>query len=237
MSSHPSREFQFSPEIMKSVSLGGTGREMLPAKKRRHFILTSDPFIIFLSSLPPSQNQEAADCVMPMGWTSENVAKDFGIPRSKMDAFAARSHQRAAAAQKAGKFDAEIFPVTVPSKGLDGNAVQKTIREDDGVRGSSTEEGLSKIKPAFPQWEPAQTTGGNASQVTDGGAAVLLMRRSKAEALGLKILGKYVATAVCGLEPRIMGIGPSLAIPKVLELTGIKQSEVDLFEINEVSKE
>lgn len=168
-----------------------------------------------------------------MGWTSENVAKDFNISREKMDAFAVRSHHRAAAAQKAGKFDAEIFPVNVPTKGLDGNPVKKTVSEDDGIRANTTAEGLAKIKPAFPQWEPSQTTGGNASQITDGGAAVLLMRRSKAEKLGLKPLGKYVATAVSGLTVRHMGIGPTLAIPKLLELTGVKQSEVELFEINE----
>lgn len=174
-------------------------------------------------------HQEADDCKMPMGWTSENVAGDFKIPREKMDAFAARSHQRAAAAQSSGRFDAEILPITVP----DGQNNYKTVSQDDGIRSTSTPEGLAKIKPAFPQWAPSQTTGGNASQLTDGAAGVLLMRRSLANKLGKKVIAKYVATAVSGLAPRIMGIGPSLAIPRVLELTGINQDQVDLFEINE----
>ena len=172
---------------------------------------------------------EADDCKMPMGWTSENVAADFAISREKMDAFAARSHQRAAAAQSSGRFDAEILPITVP----DGQGSYKTVSADDGIRASSTPESLAKIKAAFPQWPPGNTTGGNASQLTDGAAGVLLMRRSMANKLGKKVVAKYVACSVSGLAPRIMGIGPSLAIPRVLELTGIDQSQVDLFEINE----
>ena len=181
-------------------------------------------------------NQEAADCKMPMGWTSENVAGDFNISREKMDAFAARSHQRAAAAQASGRFDAEIFPITVPVSldgGKGGEKTYATVSKDDGIRANSTPEGLAKIKPAFPQWAPAQTTGGNASQLTDGAAGILLMRRSMAQKLGKPILAKYVATAVSGLAPRIMGIGPSLAIPRVLELTGITKEQVEIFEINE----
>jgi acetyl-CoA acyltransferase 1 len=179
-------------------------------------------------------HQEADDCKMPMGWTSENVAGDFGITRQKMDEFAARSHERAAAAQASGRFDAEILPITVPDGSSDGGQKNyKTVSADDGIRANSTPEGLGKIRSAFPQWAPGQTTGGNASQVTDGAAGVLLMRRSMAHKLGKKIIAKYVATSVSGLAPRIMGIGPSLAIPKVLELTGINQSQVDLFEINE----
>ncbi|KAK0562861.1 hypothetical protein OC844_002490 [Tilletia horrida] len=175
-------------------------------------------------------SQEAADCVQPMGWTSENVAGDFGISREKMDAFAVRSHQRAAAAQAAGKFDAEILPIL----GRDGTTgASRVFSQDDGIRANSTQAGLAKIKAAFPQWPPSHTTGGNASQITDGAAAILLMRRSLANKLGKKVIAKYVATAVSGLEPRIMGIGPTYAIPRVLELTGIRQDEVDLFEVNE----
>lgn len=177
-------------------------------------------------------NQEADDCRMPMGWTSENVAGDFNISREKMDAFAARSHSRAAAARESGRFDAEIFPITVPTI-QDGQKSYKTVSADDGIRVGSTPESLSKIKSAFPQWQPANTTGGNASQLTDGGAGVLMMRRSLAHKLGKKVIAKYIATAVSGLPPRIMGIGPSLAVPKVLELTGITPEQVDLYEINE----
>jgi acetyl-CoA acetyltransferase len=131
-----------------------------------------------------------------------------------MDEFAARSHQRAAAAQAAGVFDREIIPLTGIAK--EGEArVHKTVSADDGIRGSSTAESLAKIKPAFPQWAPANTTGGNASQITDGAAGVILMRRSMARKLNVRILGKYVSCAVSGLAPRIMGIGPTYAIPKV----------------------
>lgn len=178
-------------------------------------------------------SQQAADCQMPMGWTSENVAKDFGLSREEMDAFASRSHARASHAQKAGQFASEIFPVQAVVNNPDGSRSYKVVTEDDGIRHNTTPEGLAKIKPAFPQWSPGQTTGGNASQLTDGGAAVILIRRSLANKLGVKIIAKYAGCAVSGLEPRIMGIGPTFAIPKLLEQTGVKQEEVDLFEINE----
>jgi acetyl-CoA acyltransferase 1 len=168
---------------------------------------------------------------MPMGWTSENVAGDFGISREEMDAVAAASFQRAERAQKAGFFANEIIPITVNVKGPDGSVTTKVISQDDGIRAGTTAAALGKIRPAFPQWQPSQTTGGNASQVTDGAAAVLLMKRSKAEALGVKILGKHVATAVTGLAPRIMGIGPRYAIPMVLAQAGISLEDVDLFEV------
>lgn len=166
-----------------------------------------------------------------MGWTSENVAGDFGITREEMDALAALSFQRAEHAQKSGYFKKEIVPITVNIQNPDGTVTQKTISEDEGIRYGTTKEALGKIKPAFPQWKPSQTTGGNASQVTDGAAAVLLMRRSKAEALGLEIIGKHVTTVVTGLSPRIMGIGPRYAIPMVLAQVGISQDDVDLFEV------
>ncbi|PWZ03086.1 thiolase [Testicularia cyperi] len=180
-----------------------------------------------------AKSQEADDCKMPMGWTSENVAKDFGISRQKMDEYAARSHQRALDAQQRGYFDAEIFPVNVVSVGKDGVRSSAVVSADEGPRAGTTAESLGKIKSAFPQWAPGNTTGGNASQITDGAAGVILMRRSLANKLGMKVLGKYVSCAVTGLEPRIMGIGPSSAIPKLLEQTGVNQDQVDLFEINE----
>ncbi|KAG8805058.1 hypothetical protein FRC17_005751 [Serendipita sp. 399] len=176
----------------------------------------------------------AKDMAMPMGWTSENVAKDFNISREEMDEYAALSFQRASKAQKEGIFKSEIVPLEAyqvdPST---GQRVKIIVSEDDGIRHGTTAEALSKIKSAFPQWGDGKTTGGNASQVTDGAAAVLLMSRRKAEELGLRILAKHVTTAVAGLAPRIMGIGPSIAIPKVLEKAGITKDDVDLFEINE----
>lgn len=199
-----------------------------------HMTANPDKGTAGYSSEEMNANPLAQDCLNPMGWTSENVAGDFNISREKMDEFAAMSHQRADAAQRNGYFAKEIIPVKAFAKDAQGNnRTEITVREDDGIRKGSTSASLGKIRAAFPQWAPSQTTGGNASQITDGGAYILLMTRRKAEELGLKILAKHVATSVTGLAPRIMGIGPTYAIPKVLERTGLSISDIDLFEINE----
>jgi acetyl-CoA acyltransferase 1 len=177
-------------------------------------------------------NQEAADCLIPMGITSENVASDFSISREKQDHFAATSFQRAAAAQAAGKFKAEIIPVEV--KWTDPKTEQEktiVVQEDDGIRAGVTAESLGKLKPAFIK--NGSTHAGNASQVSDGAAAVLMTRRSVAKRLGLPIVGKFVTAATVGVPPRIMGVGPLYAIPKALEKAGITKDDVDFFEINE----
>lgn len=167
-----------------------------------------------------------------MGWTSENVAHEFSISRADMDELAALSYQRAEKAAAEGIFAAEIVPFTALQKDpATGERKPVVVNADDGIRPGTTKEGLSKIRAAFPQWPPANTTGGNASQVTDGAAAVLLMTRRKAEQLGLPILAKHVTTSVTGLAPRIMGIGPSIAIPMLLESAGITTDDVDLFEV------
>ncbi|KAJ7293418.1 Thiolase, N-terminal domain-containing protein [Mycena rebaudengoi] len=164
-------------------------------------------------------NAAASDCTKRMGWTSENVASDFNISQ---------------AAEKLGYFAKEIYPFTVFSKDpATGERTRVTITKDDGIRAGTTVETLSKIKAAFPQWGNGTTTGGNASQITDGAASVLLMTRRKAESLGLKILAKHISTAVAGVPPRIMGVGPVYAIPMVLQQCGITEDDVDLFEINE----
>lgn len=115
-----------------------------------------------------SASAEAADCIEPMGWTSENVSRDFGVSREQMDAYAAESFRRAEAAQNAGWLDDEIVPIRTRVKGPDGEWKAVTLTRDEGIRPGTTAEGLAKIRPAFPQWGPA-TTGGNASQLTDGG--------------------------------------------------------------------
>ncbi|PMD49555.1 putative peroxisomal 3-ketoacyl-CoA thiolase [Hyaloscypha bicolor E] len=176
----------------------------------------------------------AGQNLQPMGQTSENVAAQFGITREMQDAFAARSFQRAERAQKEGWSKDEVVPIKVTVKDPKTGEPKEVLADrDDGVRYGTTKESLGKIRAAFPQWKPSATTGGNASQITDGAAAVLLMKRSKAEELGQKILGKFVAATIVGLEPRIMGIGPSYAIPKILGKTGLKVEDVDVFEINE----
>ncbi|KAL5531210.1 hypothetical protein ACEPAG_4086 [Sanghuangporus baumii] len=178
------------------------------------------------------ETQEAEDCLIPMGITSENVAKEFNITREVQDAFAAESFRRAAAAQKAGKFVSEIVPVTV--KQIDPKTEEErevVVDSDDGIRDGVTAASLAKLKPAFSK--DGSTHAGNASQVSDGAAAVLLARRSVATRLGLPILGKFVTAAVVGVPPRIMGVGPAFAIPKVLSKAGLSKDDVDFYEINE----
>ncbi|KIP02384.1 hypothetical protein PHLGIDRAFT_130767 [Phlebiopsis gigantea 11061_1 CR5-6] len=177
-------------------------------------------------------NQEAEDCLIPMGITSENVATDYGISRVDQDAFAARSYQKAAAAQKAGKFVPEIVPITV--KVVDPKTEKEhqiVVDTDDGVRDGVTAQSLGKLKPAFK--EGGTTHAGNASQVSDGAAAVVLTRRSIAKRLGLPVVGKFVTASVVGVPPRVMGVGPAYAIPRVLAATGLAVADVDFFEINE----
>ncbi|QRW17404.1 acetyl-CoA C-acetyltransferase [Rhizoctonia solani] len=177
-------------------------------------------------------NQESADCLIPMGITSENVAAQYKISRATQDEFAAKSFAKAAAALKAGKFRAEIVPVKTKWTDPKTNEVKEIVVEnDDGVRDGVTAESLSKLKPAFSK--TGSTHAGNASQVSDGAAAVLLARRSVAQKLGLPILGKFVTSAVIGVPPKIMGVGPAYAIPKALSKAGIQLSDVDFFEINE----
>ncbi|MCJ1438374.1 3-ketoacyl-CoA thiolase with broad chain length specificity [Xylographa pallens] len=175
---------------------------------------------------------EAKNCKVPMGVLSEQMAKDRHISRDLQDAFAARSYQRALRAQQEGKFDEEITPLEV--KYIDPKTDEEkivTVSKDDGIRPGITVESLGKIKPAFSK--DGSIHAGNASQISDGAAAVLLMKRSTAERLGQKIIGKFVQSAVVGVKPLLMGIGPWKAIPVVLEKTGISKEDVDLWEINE----
>jgi acetyl-CoA acyltransferase 1 len=179
------------------------------------------------------ENQEALDCMQPMGQTSENVGADFNITREMQDRYAYESYRRAEVAQKNGWFDDEIVPITVNLKDpKTGDVKTVTLTKDEGPRWGTTYEALSKIRPAFSKWG-TRSTGGNSSQVTDGAAAVLLMKRSMAEALGQPIMAKFVGATVAGLAPRIMGIGPSIAIPKLLTKVNITIDDVDVIELNE----
>lgn len=175
---------------------------------------------------------EAKNCKVPMGALSEKMAKDRNISRKDQDAFAAQSYQKALEAQRAGRFDAEIVPMT--TKFIDPKTdVESTITvsKDDGIRDGITAESLGKIKPAFAK--DGSIHAGNASQISDGAAAVLLMKRSTAERLGQRILGKYIIASVVGVPPLLMGIGPWKAIPVALAKAGITTSDVDIYEINE----
>ncbi|WVQ75767.1 hypothetical protein IAR50_005398 [Cryptococcus sp. DSM 104548] len=177
-------------------------------------------------------NPESADCLIPMGITSENVAKEFGISRREQDEYAVESFRKAEEAQREGKFRGEIVPVKTEWKDpKTGETHSIIVDHDDGIRPNVTLSTLSKLKPAFAA--DGSTHAGNASQVTDGAAAVLLARRSVAQKLGLPVSGKYVTSAVVGVPPRIMGVGPAFAIPKVLQQAGLSKEDVDFFEINE----
>lgn len=174
----------------------------------------------------------AADCLVPMGITSENVASRYGISRQEQDAFGAESMQKASKALKEGLFKDEILPIK--TKWTDPKTKQEkeiVVDWDDGIREGVTAEVLGKLKPAFSA--DGTTTAGTSSQVSDGAAAVLLARRSVAKKLNLPIIGKFVDAVAVGVPPDIMGVGPAFAIPKVLERTGLKISDIDVFEINE----
>lgn len=161
-----------------------------------------------------------------MGNTAENVARLFGIDRAAMDAFALQSHQRAAAAQQNNRLAAEIAPYTPPPR------YQGMLASDDGVRQQQTLQALSQLRPVFDK-NNGDVTVGNACQVTDGGAAMLVMTQARAKALGLKPLAVLRGAANAGLDPAYMGLGPVHATPKALQQAGIAFSDLELFEINE----
>ncbi|XP_052372196.1 3-ketoacyl-CoA thiolase, peroxisomal isoform X2 [Oncorhynchus keta] len=175
--------------------------------------------------------EKARDCVIPMGITSENVAERFGVSREKQDAFAYSSQQKASQAQKQGIFDQEICPVTTKFVDEDGSERTVTVTKDDGIRPGTTLAGLTKLRGAFKP--DGSTTAGNSSQVSDGAAAVLVGRRSVVESLSLPILGVLKASAVVGVPPDVMGIGPAYAIPAALRQAGLTVADIDVFEINE----
>jgi acetyl-CoA acyltransferase len=169
-----------------------------------------------------------------MGLTAENVTEKYGITRQDQDEFALRSHQRAVAAVESGRFDPEITPLDVSITSLiNGKPVVKTFvfKRDEGPRADTSLEALAKLKPAFK--EGGTVTAGNSSQVSDGAAGVIVMSRAKAEALGLKPLVRFIAFAVGGVPPEIMGIGPIVAIPKALKLAGLSLKDIGLIELNE----
>lgn len=161
-----------------------------------------------------------------MGITAENIAEQFQITRADQDAFAAASQQKAAKAQAAGKFHAEIIPITIKNK--KGDVI---VDKDEFIRADTTVETLGKLRPAF---KPDGTvTAGNASGINDGAAAVLLMTRGEAEKRGLKPLATIKSWATAGVDPKIMGTGPIPASKKALEKAGWKIADLDLIEANE----
>ena len=170
-----------------------------------------------------------------MGMTGENVAREFGVSREDQDAFALRSHRRALAAIDSGAFAGGIVPLPVERVWVDERGVTRretlSFDTDEGPRRDTTPEALAKLRPVFHA--RGTVTAGNSSQTSDGAAAVLLMEREYAEAHGFKPLARFIAFAVGGVRPDIMGIGPVVAVPKALKLAGLNLSDIDLIELNE----
>lgn len=175
------------------------------------------------------------DFYLNMGLATENVARKYGVTREEQDAFALRSHQRAAAALEQDKFKDETVPLNVTVEELDEKGRKQTreivFDKDEGVRFDSTIEGLQKLKPAFHV--KGTITAGNASQMSDGAAAAVVMSDDRAKQLGLKPMARFVAYATAGCPPEEMGIGPVFAIPKVLKIAGLTLDQIDVIELNE----
>ena len=182
----------------------------------------------------PTLAKEHPGVYIGMGQTAENLARQYEVTREEQDAFALRSHQRAAAAQDAGKFDDEIVPLEVEIMLGEGGSVQTyrtTFDRDEGIRRDSSVEALAKLRPVFHA--QGTVTAGNSSQTSDGSAAVLVMSEEKAERLGLEPMARFRSFAVAGVAPELMGIGPVTAVPKALKLAGVSLDEIDLVELNE----
>ncbi|MBK7896657.1 MAG: acetyl-CoA C-acyltransferase [Anaerolineaceae bacterium] len=182
----------------------------------------------------PYMVENAPEVYMGMGLTAERVADEFEVSRQAQDEFAVRSHQRAMAAYEKELFKGEILPVEIEEVTAGPNGPERqTIMfdRDEHIRPETTLEGLAKLRPVFKQG--GSVTAGNASPLSDGAAAVLVMERRKAEALGLKPLARFVGFNVGGVRPEIMGVGPISAVPRLLKRTGMALSDIDLIELNE----
>ncbi len=182
----------------------------------------------------PYMVENMPEVYMGMGLTAECVADEYEVTRQAQDEFAVRSHQKAAAAYERGAFKDEIVPLEIEEVIAGPNGPQRTTSvfdRDEHMRPDTTLEGLAKLKPVFKQG--GSVTAGNASPLSDGAAAVIVMERSRAEALGLTPLLRFVGFAVGGVRPEVMGVGPIAAVPKLLKRTGMSLADIDLIELNE----
>lgn len=179
--------------------------------------------------------KDEPDYYLSMGLTAEAVAKEFNVSREDQDAFALASHTKAMQAIKNGYFKGGILPVNVEQVYVDEKGKRKTktyvVDTDEGVREDTTLEALAKLKPAFAQG--GCVTAGNSSQTSDGAAFVIVMSETMVNELGLKPIGRLVNCASAGVHPRIMGIGPVAAVPKVLKQAGMSLADIELVELNE----
>ena len=207
------------------VAIGG-GVESISLVQTPQMRVAPDPELVAMHK----------DIYMPMLQTAEVVAKRYGISRDAQDEYALQSQQRTAAAQAAGKFDDEIIPVTanmavVNKETKEVSYKEVTLAKDEGNRPETTLEGLKALQPVLGP--DLNITAGNASQLSDGSSASVLMEAKVAEKKGLNPLGRYVGMAVAGTEPDEMGIGPVFAIPKLLDRFGLKMDDIGLWELNE----
>ncbi len=193
--------------------------------------MTYVPMTGFHLSASPELMDKLPGANTPMGITAENVANRFGITRQMQDELAYKSQMKAKAALEKGAFKDEIVPVRALSYGKDGERVYKDFTVDELPRPETTLEGLAKLPPAFAQG--GSVTAGNASPISDGAAAALVMSRDKANALGIKPLGIFRSFVTVGVDPEIMGIGPLPAVQKLLAKNNLKISDIDIFEMNE----
>lgn len=176
-------------------------------------------------------SSEAQNVLMPMGITSENVAKKFGISREDQDAFALQSHLKANKATESGHFLNEIIPIKARTNNEDELLNIVEVSKDDGVRGGSTLEKLASLKPVFA--DDGTTTAGNSSQISDGASAVIITTRDNAEKIGVKPIARFVGSSVAGVPSDLMGIGPSAAVPQLLNRLKVDINDIDIFELNE----
>jgi acetyl-CoA acyltransferase len=177
---------------------------------------------------------EHPDYYTSMGLTAEQIARQFKISREDQDEFAYNSHQKAVAAQNAGKFDDEILPITVHETYVENGKKKKreyTVEKDEGPRPDTSMEVLSNLKPVFAAG--GSVTAGNSSPTNDGAAFVIVMSERKMKELGLEPVARMVSYAVAGVEPRIMGVGPTYAVPKALKKADLSLKDMDLIELNE----
>jgi acetyl-CoA acyltransferase len=186
-------------------------------------------------SINPSLMEQYPGAYLSMGLTAERLAQHYGISREEADAFSVASHQKALAAQQAGRFTTEIVPVRVCFTTPDGDSKPKRTEADfttdEGPRADTSIEALAKLKPVFHA--RGTVTAGNSSQMSDGAAASVVMSGERARDLGVRPLARFVAYAYAGCDPEEMGIGPVYAIPKALKLAGLTLDQIDLIELNE----
>jgi acetyl-CoA acyltransferase len=201
---------------------------------------TESMSLLPMGGLKPSPNPWLAEnypaALLTMGLTAERVAQHYKVNRDDQDAFALTSHQKALAAQEAGRFADELIPVPVTAAAPNGAPGKPEVRQraftaDEGPRADTSAEALGKLKPAFHA--KGTVTAGNASQISDGAAAAVLMDANRAKELGLQPIARLVSYAVAGCLPEEMGMGPIFAVPKALQRAGLAMNEIGLVELNE----